>query len=65
MTKYGKYKSDRLWSINQWNRLWKMELMRWNMVDEMNDVDYGRWNEWDTIWYVNKKKWSDGKMVAT
>ena len=33
------------------------------MVDEMNDVDSGRWNEWEGIWYVNKKKWSDGKIT--
>ena len=31
MTKYGKYKSDGLWSI-KW--------MRWTVVDEMNEMDY-------------------------
>ena len=37
MTKYGKYKNDGLWLIKR---------MRWIMVDEMNEMDYGRWNEW-------------------
>ena len=41
MTKYGKYKNDGLWLI-KW--------MRWIMVDEMNEMDYGRWNEWDGLW---------------
>ena len=29
------------------------------MVDEMNDMDYGRWNGWEGHWYGNKTniKW--------
>ena len=45
MTKYGKYESDWLWS---------MKRMRWTVVNEMNEIDYGRWNERDEVW---QKKW--------
>ena len=47
MTKYGKYESDGLLST---------KLMRWTMVDETNEMDYGRWNEWDGLWFVNKTR---------
>ena len=46
MTKYWKYQSDGLWST-KW--------MRWTMVDERNEVDYGRWNETDKLWFINTK----------
>ena len=47
MTKYDKYESDGLWSI-KW--------MRWTVVDEINEIDYGRWNEWDGLWFVSTTK---------
>ena len=47
MTKYGTYESDGPWSI-KW--------MRWSMVDEMNEMDNGRWNEWDGLLFVNTTK---------
>ena len=47
MTNYGKHESDGLWSI-KW--------MRWTMVDEMNEINYGRWNAWDGLWFVNTTK---------
>ena len=37
MTKYSKYESNELWSI-KW--------MRWTMVDELNEMGYGRYNKW-------------------
>ena len=47
MTKYGKYESDVLWSI-KW--------MRCTLVEEINEMDHGRWNEWDGFWFVNTTK---------
>ena len=59
MTKYNKYKSDGLWSI-KW--------MRWAMVDDMNMINYGRWNEWDGLWFVNTTTmewWWDNATTCT
>ena len=47
ITKYGKYECYGLWSI-KW--------MRCTMVDEMNKMDYGRWNQWDGLWFVRTTK---------
>ena len=41
MTKCDKYEREGLWS-----RIW----MGWTMVDEMIEMDYDRWNEWDWLW---------------
>ena len=50
MTKYGRHESDGLWSI-RW--------MKWTMVIEMNEMDYGRWSEWDRLCEHSK----DGLMI--
>ena len=39
-----KYATDGLWSI-KW--------LGWTMVDEMNEIDHGRWKELDGLWCVN------------
>ena len=30
--------------------------MRWTMADGMNEMDCGRQNKWDGLWYMNKTK---------
>ena len=54
MTKYGKYESEGLWSIKE---------MEWTVVDEINKMKYGRWNECDRwIWTFGRldKNWNKG-----
>ena len=57
MTKYGKYESNRLWSI---------KCVRWTMVDEVNGMNYDRWNERDGLRYVNttKIKWWEDNVTT-
>ena len=52
MTKYGTCEEDGIWSI-KW--------MRCTMVDEINEMDYGRWNELDGFGLWTQQRWSGGK----
>ena len=54
MTKYGKYESDGLWSIQR---------KTWAMVDKMNEMDCGRWNEWDGFSLWKQRRWSRGEII--
>ena len=28
------------------------------MADEMNEMDYDKWKEWDGLWCVKQQRWS-------
>ena len=34
------------------------------MIDEVNEMDYGRWNEWDGLWFVNTTKMESGIPIV-
>ena len=54
-----------MYGKGEWEGLWSIKWLKWTMVDKLNEMDYGTWNEWDGLWYTKINEIQVNRQICT